>query len=212
MHTVKAQRPETGIWFATNLHVNFSKHWQWHNDAGHRTFGISAQPIQYLYRTGVRYHFNKQGSTAGGVAFFFTKTDFDKSQHEFGREFRFWEELNQQQDLNENWQWLFRFRADQRFFATNSLRDAYTAYRFRLRTGFSRKLNDKWSLQLTDEYMMQLAHEEFSFDQNRVNLFAFYRFSNSSQLQGGYIWLKWPNGHQHIFSFTYTKIFSMHEN
>jgi hypothetical protein len=81
--TSSQQRPETGIWSAINLHVNISKQWQWHNDAGYRTLGVSVDPLQFLYRTGIRYNFNRQTSTAGGIASFFTKTNFDKSQHEF---------------------------------------------------------------------------------------------------------------------------------
>lgn len=207
--TSAQQRPETGIWTAINLHVNFSKHWQWHNDAGYRTFGTSVDPLQFLYRTGIRYNFNKQTSTAAGIASFFTKANFDKSQHEFGSEFRFWEEIVHQRALNKKLQLLLRFRAEQRFFAATSIKDKYTGYRFRLRPGFNQRLSDKWSLQLIDEYMRQVANEKFSFDQNRLTFSGIYQFNRSAQLQGGYMWLKWPNSHQHILTFTFTKVISL---
>lgn len=203
------QRPETGIWTAVNLHVNISKQWQWHNDAGYRTFGTSVDPLQFLYRTGIRYNFNKQTSTASGIASFFTKANFDKSQNEFGSEFRFWEEIVHQQVLNKKLQLLLRFRAEQRFFAATSIKDKYTGYRFRLRPVFNQRLSDKWSLQLADEYMRQIANEKFSFDQNRLTFSGIYQFSRSAQIQGGYMWVKWPGSNQHILTFTFTKVISL---
>lgn len=206
----QAQLPETGAWFAVNLPVNFTTHWQWHHDAGYRTLGTSVEPLQYFYRTGVRYNLNKKWSTSGGIAFFFTKTNFRKSEHEFGHEFRFWEELNHQHPVNEKHQWLLRFRAEQRFFAATSVNDKYTGYRFRLRPGFTQRLNNKWSLQITDEYMQQAAGHEFSFNQNRLTFSGIYQFNNTTQLQAGYMWLKWPKDNQHILTFTFTKNISLH--
>ena len=208
--TKAQQRPETGDWFAVNLPVNFTKYWQWHNDAGYRTLGTSVAPLQYLYRTGVRYIFNKQWSTAGGVAFFFTKTNFKKIEHEFGHEFRIWEEVNHQHPVNNKLQWLLRFRTEQRFFAATSVKDKYTGYRFRLRPGLNQKLNNKWSLQITDEYMRQAANHKFSFDQNRLTFSGIYQFNRNTQLQAGYMWLKWPKDNQHILTITVTKNFSLH--
>jgi long-subunit fatty acid transport protein len=204
------QRPETGVWFAVNLPVNFSKHWQWHNDGGYRTLGTSVEPLQYFYRTGIRYNFNKQWSTSGGIAFFFTKTNFSKSEHEFGHEFRFWEEVVHQHLLNEKLQGLLRFRTEQRFFAATSTKTKYTGYRFRFRPGLNQKLNNKWSLQLTDEYMRQAANHKFSFDQNRLTFSGIYQFNKTTQLQAGYMWLKWPKDNQHILTFTFTKNLSLH--
>ena len=204
------QRPKSGLWFAANLPINFTKHWQWHNDAGYRTLGTSVEPLQYLYRTGVRYNFNKQWNTAGGVAFFFTKTNFSKTDHEFGHEFRFWEEVNHHHPLNESLQLLLRFRTEQRFFAATSIKKKYTGYRFRLRPGFNLKLNNKWNFQLTDEYMWQMANDKFSFDQNRLTFSGIYQFNKTVQLQTGYMWLKWPNDDQHILTFTFTKTISLH--
>ena len=204
------ERPKIGEWFAVNLPLNFTKQWQWHNDAGYRTLGTSFDPLQYLFRTGFRYNFNKQWSTAAGVAFFFTKTDFDKTHHEFGREFRFWEEVNHLYPMNKKLQLLLRFRAEQRFFDATSVKAEYTGYRFRLRPGINQRLDNRWSLQLTDEYMMQVANQKCVFDQNRLTFSGIYQFNKTAQLQGGYMWLKWANADQHIFTFTFTKIISLY--
>jgi long-subunit fatty acid transport protein len=207
---VNAQRPETGQWYTLNLPGNFSKHWQWHNDASYRTLATSFRPLQYLYRTGLRYNFNKQWSSAAGVAFFFTKTDFDKAHHEFGNEFRFWQEVLYSHSLNGKLQLLLRLRTEQRFFASTSKKEKFTGYRFRLRTGINQKLNDKWSLQLTNEYMRQIAHHKFSFDQNRLTFSGIYYFNTTTQLQTGYMWIKWTDASQQILTLSFTKTISLH--
>jgi hypothetical protein len=205
-----AQRPETGGWLALQLPVNFSKHLQWHNDAGYRTLGTSVVPFQYLYRTGLRYHFNEQWSLAGGIAFFFSRTTFSKTNDEFGKEFRFWEEANHQQVITEKLQGQLRFRAEQRFFAATSLKVNYTTYRFRLRAGLTQKVNKKWSIQLADEYMQQQANQQFSFDQNRLILSGIYSLNQSLQLQGSYMWVAWPAEDQHILIISFIKNISLH--
>jgi long-subunit fatty acid transport protein len=211
INSVNAQKhPETGIWLTLYTPVNFSSHWQWFNDFGYRTLGISASAIQYYYRTAARYNFNKQWSAAAGVAFFFTRTKFTKENHEFGHEFRFWEEVSHQQAMNKNLQLLLRLRTEQRFFAATSVKDKYTGFRFRLRPGINQKINDKWSLQLTDEYMRQIAKHEFSYDQNRLTLSGIYHFNKATQLQAGYLWLKWPKDDQHILTITFTQNISVH--
>lgn len=207
-----AQRPRTGQWYGLSLAVNFSKHGQWHNDGGYRTLGTSVIPFQYLYRTGLRYNFNTKLNAAAGIAFFFTKTDFDKSHHEFGNEFRLWEETNYQHSLNSKFQLLFRLRTEQRFFAETSSKQKYTAHRFRIRSGFNQGLSEKWSLQFAHEYMRQLANQKFSFDQNRIIFSGMYHFTKSAQLQAAYIWIKWPDTGQHILNLTFVKTISLHDH
>jgi long-subunit fatty acid transport protein len=90
------------------------------------------------------------------------------------------------------------------------VKDKYTGFRFRLRPGINQKINDKWSLQLTDEYMRQIAKHEFSYDQNRLTLSGIYHFNKATQLQAGYLWLKWPKDDQHILTITFTQNISVH--
>jgi hypothetical protein len=210
MNFANAQRTKTSLWFTVQTPVNFSKHWQWHNDGGYRTLGISAEPAQYYYRTGLRYNYDRPWSAAAGVAFFYTRTSFSDDNNEFGHEFRFWEEISHMHLFNEKLQGLFRFRTEQRFFAETSIKERYTGYRFRLRPGLNQKLNDRWSLQLTDEYMQQAAHDKFSFDQNRLTFSGIYHFNKTTQLQTGYMWLMWPKDDQHILTITFTKNISIH--
>ena len=204
------QRPATGVWLILNAPVNFGSHWQMHNDASYSTLGSSVSALQYFYRTAIRYNFNKQWSTAGGIAFFFTRTSFTRLNDEFAHEFRLWEEMNHQHRINEKLHWQLRLRAEQRFFSVTRTKAKFTAYRFRFRTGLTQKLNDKWSLQLADEYMWQQALQSFRFDQNRLMLSGIYHFNKTTQIQPGYMWLKWPNSDQHILTISFSKNFSFH--
>lgn len=204
------QRPETGAWFAVYVPVNFSKNLQLHNEGGYRTLGSSVSALQYLYRTAVRYNFNKQWNTAAGAAFFFTRTSFTKTNDEFGHEFRLWQEMNYQGRLNKTLHWQIRIRPEQRFFEATSIRSKYTAFRLRIRPGITQKLNDKWSIQLADEYMRQHIKQGFLFDQNRLMLSALYHLNKTTQMQGGYMWLKWPSGNQHILTIAFSKTISLY--
>lgn len=182
-----------------------------HNDASYRTLGNSTAASQYLYRTGVRYQISSPFSTAAGVAFFFTRTSFEKQNHEFGYEFRIWQELFYQQQINTSLQWLNRFRSEQRFFEETKRRDSFTAHRFRLRSALVYKVAKNWSVNVAEEYFRQVAHSEFSFDQNRVITTTIYQLNPSTQLQGGYMWLLLPKAtSQHILSFTFQKTISLH--
>ena len=205
-----AQRPKTGAWITLLAPVTVSKNWQWHNETGYRTLGSSVNALQFYYRTAVRYKFNEQWNTAVGAAFFFTRTSFLESNDEFGREFRIWEEVNYQLKLNEKLKALFRFRTEQRFFAKTNTKSAYTAYRFRIRPQFIQKISAKWDLQLADEYMQQQKRRTLSFDQNRLMLSAIYHVNSTTQLQGGYMWLKWPDASQHILNISVQKNISFH--
>ncbi len=209
---LKAQRPETGGWFTLQLPVNITKHWQWHNDASYRTLGVSAAPIQYLYRTGLRYNYNRQWSSAAGLAFFSTRTVFSKANHEFGFEFRTWEEVIRQWTLKNQLLVQFRLRTEQRFFSATNVSGKYTAHRFRFRTRITRSLNEKLSLQVADEIMQQQANDKFSFNQNRLMISVNYLLKNNIQIQGGYMWLRWPTEDQHIVMLGLIKNISLHGN
>lgn len=184
-----------------------------HNDASYRTLGNSFYALQYLYRPGIRYRLTESRSVAAGVAFFYTRTSFNKANPEFGKEFRYWEEFTFQENIRKRNQWHGRFRIEQRFFKKTSAKAAYNAFRFRFRTSFVQKLSDKWSLQLIEEYMQQLAHQKFRYDQNRLIINGSYRISSSTQVQAGYLCLIWPqNQVQHLFSIGFQKNISIHEN
>lgn len=199
------QSPGSGTWLSFQAPVNFLKHWQWHNDAGYRTLGVSVLPLQYLYRTGLRYNFNLKVNAAAGVAFFFTKADYDKSHHDFGYEFRIWQEGNYQSAVKGPYKWQGRVRTEQRFFASSGGKPAYQAHRFRLRTALIRQVTSDLSLQVAVEYMQQMVSRKISFDQNRTMISVIRKLNSTILLQGGYMWLHKPADDQHIITISFIK-------
>lgn len=209
--TAYTQRPTTGVWFTLNMPVKLTEKWQIHNDGSYRTLGNRISASQYLYRTGIRYQINPSLSVATGVAFFFTRTSFDKENHEFGREFRTWQELLYQKQIGAKLQWVNRFRSEQRFFEATKRKEAFTGHRFRLRSALVIQISKSWSFNVSEEYFRQAAHHDFSFDQNRVITTAIYQINHSAQLQAGYMWLLWPHSSsQHLATFTLQKTISLH--
>ncbi len=205
------QRPEEGVWLTLNAPVDLSAKWQIHNDGSFRTLSISKEPLQYLYRTGLRYQFNESYSATAGVAFFFTRTSFNKDNDEFGSEFRTWQEFQSLQNINTSNRLQIRFRSEQRFFEATKRRAAFVAHRVRLRTGWQYDFTRHWSVLIADEYMQQYAMDDFTFDQNRVISSVIYRFNEDTQLQAGYMWLLWPQeSSQHLVNITFQKRFQLY--
>ena len=205
-----AQIPATGSWFAFQLPVKINDKWQWHNDAGYRTLGASLNPYQIFYRTGLRYILNKKWSVATGSAFFYTRSSYQKFNREFGKEFRLWQEVNAQHPLSKTSSLQNRLRTEQRWFAETNSRTAYFGFRIRYRAAVTKAVTEKWSIQFADEYMRQQVNNKISFNQNRMMATAIYKINTTAQLQGGYMWLKWPNDSQHILTFTFSKNISLH--
>jgi Protein of unknown function (DUF2490) len=210
--STRAQQPATGHWLTLQVPVQLSGKWQWHNDAGYRTLGNQAAAQQYFYRTGIRYFLNKQLSAAAGTAFFFTRTTYSKSNGEFGREFRLWQEVNWQLPLTKKLQLHNRIRIEQRFFEATKNNSTYTAFRLRYRLAAIQAMSTKWSIQLADEYIQQARSNQFKFNQNRLSATAVYQANSNVQLQGGYMWLLWPSSSQHIIQLTVLQKISLNAN
>ena len=202
---INAQQPPEGLWLGGQLQLKLSDKWVWHNDAGYRTAGVDFLRHQILYRTGGRYFISKNLSVAAGGAIFFTRSSFNKESKEMGQELRLWQEAQHQLDL-QGIQWQNRFTVEQRFFDETSLKAAYTAHRFRLKTIFTKPVSKKWSIQLSDEYMRQLTRSVFAFDQNRVMIFGVFKYNQSTMLRAGYMWFLLPGNHsRHLFNIHYSK-------
>jgi hypothetical protein len=206
---LEAQRSEAGVWLSLQMPVNLGKNWQWHNDAGYRTAGVSVRPSQYLYRSGIRYRLNRDYSVAAGIAGFFTKSLEPADEGQFGKEFRCWQELNCSFESNQRFHWQLRGRIEQRFFAKTISKGSAYANRFRLRAGISSIINRSWSVQIADEWMEQQRSGKLAYDQNRVMLHFIRKGKGQSQWSAGYMWLKWKNESQHIIAVTYQKIISI---
>jgi Protein of unknown function (DUF2490) len=199
------QQSQTLVWNTLQLPVQLSSKWQVHNDISYRTVGISASAYQYTFRTGMRRFINEKWNVATGLAFFFTRTSFEKANHEFGREFRLWQEVVKENKLNKKLSLFSRFRTEERFFAATSVKDKNFALRLRYRMAVVQTLSEKWRIQLANEYMRQVAGGEFAFQQNRLGATVIYSVNNTTQLQAGYIWSKLSAATQHFITCTFIK-------
>lgn len=206
-----SQRPPTSLWLSTQLPVELNNKWLLLNDASYRTLGNSITPLQYLYRTGLRYNVTTHWAAAAGVAFFYTRTTFSKQQDEFTREFRIWEDVTYKTDMAKHLQSASRFRVEERSYAASSIAKAYHATRYRLRTQLQENITSQWGIQLSEEYMQQYAHKNLSFDQNRLGIGAVYSFTPKAKLTAGYTWeLRPQHVSQHILNFNFQKTISLH--
>lgn len=210
--SIFSQRPSTGLWLSIYAPVQLNNKWQWHNDGGYRTLGNTALAIQYLYRTGLRYNFNKKWNAASGVALFANRATFSKLNDEFTKELRFWEEVNLLTEVTNKINILARCRIEQRCFAAISTKSKFNAFRYRVKLQVQNKISNKCTLQLANEFMQQNVHNKWSFDQNRLITTCLYSLNKQSQLQMGYMWLLWPeHSSQHILTIGFQKTILIHE-
>ena len=201
-----AQDPAAEVWMSVSVPVFFGKNgsWQWHNDAGYRTNGMSVLPHQYLFRSGVRKYFNSKWNAAVGGALFFTRATYNK-EDEFGQEDRLWQEVVNITKIAEKSSLHTRFRAEERFFKSVEDKEAYDAMRFRLRTAFVQTLNKHWQFQVAEEYMQQLANHNFRFNTNRVAAAVIRSWEGQSQLQITYTLQTRKNSEQSIIALSFQK-------
>ena len=202
----RAQDPAVEIWTSVSVPVFFGKNgsWQWHNDAGYRTNGMSVLPHQYLFRTGMRKFFNSKWNAAVGGALFFTRVSYDK-EDVFGQENRLWQELVNVAKITEKSNLQTRFRIEERFFESVENRAAFNAMRFRLRSAFLQTLNKHWQFQVSEEYMQQLANRNFQFNTNRIAAAVIRSWEGQSQLQITYILQTRKNSEQSIIALSFQK-------
>lgn len=206
------QTPPAELWIGANMAVGFHNQWQWHNDAGYRTNGVNLVPHQYFYRTGIRKIFSTKWNAAAGVAFFSTRISYNKADHEFGNEYRAWQEVNYQTEWKNGLSLHNRLRIEERFFEEVSNRDAYKALRLRYRVGLTKRLSEKWMIQIANEYMRQLQQKQFLFNQNRALFSIGHDLKKHVQLQAVYIWQQRSTGSQHILALLFQKTITANGN
>lgn len=205
---------ETIVWNSVQMPVRFSSQWQAPVDISYRTLGFSSSAYQYTFRTGLKRFINETWSVASGVALFFTRTSFEKTDHEFGREVRLWQDVAAENKFSKKFVLQNRFRIEERFFAATALKEKYTAIRLRYRLGITKFLGEKFKIQLAEEYMEHFTSSQFSFQQNRVYFSWGYLINKLTQVEAGYIWSKIPDITRHYItlSFQRTILFYGHRN
>jgi len=204
-HNSFGQTRQQLTWSTLQLPVQLTNNWQLHNDFSYRTIGLAIPAYQYTIRTGIRRFLPQKWNVATGLAFFYTRTSFEKANTEFGREFRLWQEANKEYKLNKKLIVGNRLRTEERFFAATSKKPEFVALRLRYRIAFVQAIGEKWKFQLANEYMQQASAGKFSFQQNRISTTAIYVVNTSTQLQAGYLRADLKSGIQHFITCTYSK-------
>ena len=170
-----AQIPSTANWFGLQFRLNKPNKWELINDVGYRTIGMSTSCYTYYYRNGIRYKLNDTWNVAAGTAFFFTRSSYQKSNHEFGKEFRLWQDVTFRKPFWKTFALNDRFRIEERWFSSVSRKPAYFGFRLRERLTISKMLSEKWSLEVGDEYFQMLFNKKFQFNSNRLCYLRFIR-------------------------------------
>lgn len=184
---------QKGFSFALQFPIKLSEKFELHNDGGIRLRGDNMEVYQILYRSGLRYYFNKQYSTAAGFALFFTDGNLSSDEKKMGAEFRLWEEFMFQKSYPKD-KILLRFRGEQRFFDDYGKKQSYGAERLRLLTQYTKKIYGNWSLQTSNEYFYQFRANFSQMDQDRIIVNAVY--SNEKhhwELRTGFMEVIYPN-------------------
>ncbi|UEG48996.1 DUF2490 domain-containing protein [Ferruginibacter lapsinanis] len=205
---IAAQDNAFFTWDAFQLVAKVNAKWHWISDISYRTIGISSSANQYTFRTAVKRVVNEKWSTTAGVALFRSRTSIDKHNHEFGDEYRLWQEVLLENKLNKSLVISNRFRTEERFFAATATKNSYNALRLRYRLAFIQDITKKVKFQIADEYMRQLSKGDFLFQQNRVAATGIFTTGKKTQLTAGYMWSKLPTTSQHYILLVLQKTIS----
>jgi hypothetical protein len=216
-----AQRQSTDNlhgWFMYFGDHKFADKWGVHIEGQLRRNDIVSNGQQLLLRTGLNYHFNPNVFATVGYCYVETYPYGEFPVKTTYPEHRFWEQLQIKSQLS-NFEWVSRFRLEQRFsqLPINNAGifepgDAVYTNRFRLLNRFSlpfkgSKIEDK-SFYLTayDEIMINFGeHVGMNlFDQNRAYLALGYKIPKIGRFEVGYMQqtvIK-PNGLQVEYNHT----------
>lgn len=207
VEAVAGQKNRSVIWNSLQFPVQLTKQWHIQNDISYRTLGISVHSWQYTFRTGLRYFFHQKFSVAAGVAHFSTRRSPDKTENEFGKEIRLWQEAVYQDKVYSTWDWQHRLRIEERHFYPIFTSGVSNAVRIRYRINFIKSFSEKWKWNVSNEIMEQIVKNTISFQQNRLGTSFSYNLPGLSQLQFGYIWSKLENESVHYMTIGYQKTF-----
>jgi hypothetical protein len=199
---IKSYANNFNQWLSYSGDLKFSKNWGFHLDGSWRKNEWFSKPQQSLIRTGVNYYINAQVFIAAGYCFvenapygtFPSKASFSEN--------RFWEQLQIKSQL-QRFEWLTRFRLEQRFSNTPILNNnnfyeegpAIYTNRLRVLNRFSIPLKGK-TIQDKSYYLTTLNEVFVSFgknvaantlDQNRIYFALGNKIPKLGRLEVGYL-------------------------
>ena len=193
----------TNAWFMYFGDHKLSDKWGIHLEAQARRADLVANWQQLLLRTGVNYYLSSQIFATAGYCFVQTHPYGGFPVNATFPEHRLWEQLQIKQQL-EQFEWVTRFRLEQRFSNLPVLNptdntfapgDAVYTNRFRLLNRFSLPFKGKT---IVDKSLYISAYDEFFInfgekiatnflDQNRAYVALGYKIPNVGKLEVGYM-------------------------
>lgn len=199
--SIRQNTSNNNAWFMYTGTHKFADKWSIHLEAQWRRYEGASMPQQLLLRGGLNYHINSQTTVTTGYGFvetypygeFAAKTTFPEN--------RLWEQVQLKNQLN-SFEWISRFRLEQRFVQSPILRgsdyvpgDAIFTSRFRLLNRFSipfkgKTIVDKsFYLSFYDELMVNFGKnvQLNIFDQNRAYIALGYKIPKVGRLELGYL-------------------------
>lgn len=210
LYTVElsGQNAPFAAWASVLVNSRFNSHWSNTFDLGYRTLGSDFIPYQNYFRTGLRYHFDPQVTALCGLSYFNTKTSFLPENHEYGHEFRIYQEIQRQSSRNKKILLDLRLRNEQRFFSGTSKRDPYHSFRLAGRMMAGYQFNNQFTWQIGSEYFESLTFNKLIMDQVRFINQIIVRMNKGFSLNLMYMYTIRKAYEQSVFNFVIVKNFN----
>jgi hypothetical protein len=190
----------TNVWFAYTGSHKIADKWSLHLEFQYRLNDGISNKMQWFPRVGLTRHLSPQATVTAGYAFIETYPYGDAAfaAKSAFPENRIWEQLQLKHQVS-NFEWISRFRLEQRYVQSpvraDSLASALFTNRFRLLNRFSMPFKGKT---ITDNAFYLTAFDEFLinfgenvktniFDQNRLFFGIGYKFPKLGRLEIGYM-------------------------
>ncbi len=200
----KVQAPDA-LWLGGQFNIRFADKWSWNNDGGYRTVSSTFIPYQNFFRTGFRYHFTNSFFATLGAAVFNTKTNFLKENREYGRETRFYFDINEQTPRSNKFIFDNRVRIEKRYFDATSSKKEYDTFRFIYRMLIGYRFAKHWGLSVGPEYFETLNKGVWSKDQLRVYAMLNTQIAQGLQSSLSYMYVNRPAYDQNVITWVLTK-------
>lgn len=195
-------------WSSVLINTRFHSNWSNTTDLGYRTISHDFTPYQNFIRSGLRYHYNQKISLLGGVAYFNTKTSFLPENHEYGHEFRIYQEIQRLSSRRKKTVFDLRLRNEQRFFSGTSTRDAYHSFRVAGRVLLGYQFTNQFAWHLGSEYFESVTFNKLGSDQVRLITQLVTRMNHGFSLSFMYMYVMRKAYDQSVFNLVLVKNFN----
>jgi hypothetical protein len=196
--SIRTPTSNTNVWFAYTGSHKIADKWSLHLEFQYRLNDGISNKMQWFPRVGITRILSPQATVTAGYAFIETYPYGEFASKSAFPENRIWEQLQLKHQVS-NFEWVSRFRLEQRYVQSpvraDSLASALFTNRFRLLNRFSMPFKGKT---ITDNAFYLTAFDEFLinfgenvktniFDQNRLFFGIGYKFPKLGRLEIGYM-------------------------